>query len=82
MSKATVGLLNELLEEERALLRSVDALVPRVQDPELRVALGRILKEVENNCAELAWRIKRLGGEPSEKTGDLQEMAKTSSEGG
>jgi len=64
-----MGLLNELLEGERAGARGVREMAAEADDPEARSALRAVARDEARFCAMLTNHIIRLGGEPSVKTG-------------
>jgi nitronate monooxygenase len=70
------GLLNSLGEAERAGGRILHELTAQAQSPELREMLTKVGHEEGHYAGELAAHVRRLGGTPSNKTGDFVEKVR------
>src|SRR5580700_524770 len=65
------GLLNTLGEAERAGGRVLHELTELARSPELREMLKKVGHDEGYYAGELAAHVRRLGGSPSNKTGDF-----------
>ena len=76
LRQALAGLLNTLLEAERAGAEVLRRFVDEMPLPAAAIAeLRRIQRDEANNCAVLLDLVRGLGAEPSRKTGDFVEKA-------
>jgi hypothetical protein len=71
------GLLNTLSEAERAGGRVLHELTEMAKSPELRELLKKVGHDEGYYAGELAAHVRRLGGVPSNKTGDFVEKVRT-----
>jgi len=71
MEQAIENFLNTLSEAERAGGRVLHELVSLAQSAELRELLKKVGHDEGYYAGELAAHIRRLGGQPSNKTGDF-----------
>jgi len=71
MERAIEDFLNTLGEAERAGGRVLNELVPLAQSPELRELLKKVGHDEGYYASETAAQVRRLGGNPSNKTGDF-----------
>lgn len=69
----TIERLNELLEAERAGVRTMAHLIQVAITVEMRKLFEEIRNDEAWSCAGLAEAVKRLGGRMSEKKGDFAE---------
>jgi nitronate monooxygenase len=70
------GLLNTLSEAERAGGRVLHELTELARSPELRELLKKVGHDEGYYAGELAAHVRRLGGAPSNKTGDFVEKVR------
>lgn len=70
------GLLNTLGEAERAGGRVLHELTEMAGSPELRELLKKVGHDEGYYAGELAAHVRRLGGAPSNKTGDFVEKVR------
>jgi len=70
------GLLNTLSEAERAGGRVLHELTEMAKSPELRELLKKVGHDEGYYAGELAAHVRRLGGVPSNKTGDFVEKVR------
>jgi nitronate monooxygenase len=70
------GLLNTLREAERAGGRVLHELTELARSPELRELLKKVGHDEGYYAGELAAHVRRLGGAPSNKTGDFVEKVR------
>ena len=70
------GLLNTLAEAERAGGRVLHELTEMAKSPELRELLKKVGHDEGYYAGELAAHVRRLGGAPSNKTGDFVEKVR------
>ena len=70
------GLLNTLAEAERAGGRVLHELTEMARSPELRELLKKVGHDEGYYAGELAAHVRRLGGAPSNKTGDFVEKVR------
>ncbi len=70
------GLLNTLSEAERAGGRVLHELTEMARSPELRELLKKVGHDEGYYAGELAAHVRRLGGAPSNKTGDFVEKVR------
>jgi hypothetical protein len=70
------GLLNTLGEAERAGGRVLHELTEMARSPELRELLKKVGHDEGYYAGELAAHVRRLGGAPSNKTGDFVEKVR------
>jgi hypothetical protein len=70
------GLLNTLSEAERAGGRVLHELTEMARAPELRELLKKVGHDEGYYAGELAAHVRRLGGAPSNKTGDFVEKVR------
>jgi nitronate monooxygenase len=70
------GLLNTLAEAERAGGRVLHELTELARSPELRELLKKVGHDEGYYAGELAAHVRRLGGAPSNKTGDFVEKVR------
>ena len=70
------GLLNALGEAERAGGRVLHELTEMARSPELRELLKKVGHDEGYYAGELAAHVRRLGGAPSNKTGDFVEKVR------
>jgi len=70
------GLLNTLGEAERAGGRVLHELTELARSPELRELLKKVGHDEGYYAGELAAHVRRLGGAPSNKTGDFVEKVR------
>ena len=70
------GLLNTLGEAERAGGRVLHELTELAKSPELRELLKKVGHDEGYYAGELAAQVRRLGGAPSNKTGDFVEKVR------
>jgi Domain of unknown function (DUF6306) len=71
MERAIEDFLNTLSEAERAGGRVLHELIPLAESPELRELLKKVGHDEGYYAGELAAHVRRLGGQPSNKTGDF-----------
>jgi hypothetical protein len=76
MDQAIEDFLNVLSEAERAGGRVLHELVPLAQSSELRELLKKVAHDEGYYAGELTAHIRRLGGQPSNKTGDFVEKVR------
>ena len=76
MDQAIEKILNDLGEAERAGGRVLHDLVPLAKSAELREMLKKVGHEEGYYAGELAAHVRRLGGQPSNKTGDFVEKVR------
>src|SRR5580704_5608437 len=74
------GLLNTLGEAERAGGRVLHELTELAKAPELRELLKKVGHDEGYYAGELAAQVRRLGGAPSNKTGDFVEKVRAVSD--
>jgi len=70
------GVLNTLGEAERAGGRVLHELTEMAKSPELRELLKKVGHDEGYYAGELAAHVRRLGGTPSNKTGDFVEKVR------
>jgi Domain of unknown function (DUF6306) len=70
------GVLNTLGEAERAGGRVLHELTEMAKSPELRELLKKVGHDEGYYAGELAAHVRRLGGAPSNKTGDFVEKVR------
>ena len=70
------GFLNTLGEAERAGGRVLHELTEIAHSPELRELLKKVGHDEGYYAGELAAQVRRLGGSPSNKTGDFVEKVR------
>jgi hypothetical protein len=70
------GLLNTLGEAERAGGRVLHELTEMARSPDLRELLKKVGHDEGYYAGELAAHVRRLGGAPSNKTGDFVEKVR------
>lgn len=70
------GFLNSLGEAERAGGRVLHELAELARKPELRELLKKVGHDEGYYAGELAAHVRRLGGAPSNKTGDFVEKVR------
>ncbi len=70
------GFLNTLGEAERAGGRVLHELTELARSPELRELLKKVGHDEGYYAGELAAQVRRLGGAPSNKTGDFVEKVR------
>jgi nitronate monooxygenase len=70
------GFLNSLGEAERAGGRVLHELTEMARSPELRELLKKVGHDEGYYAGELAAHVRRLGGAPSNKTGDFVEKVR------
>jgi len=70
------GFLNSLAEAERAGGRVLHELTEMARSPELRELLKKVGHDEGYYAGELAAHVRRLGGAPSNKTGDFVEKVR------
>ena len=70
------GLLNTLSEAERAGGRVLHELTEMAKSPELRELLRKVGHDEGYYAGELAAHVRRLGGLPSNKTGEFVEKVR------
>jgi len=70
------GLLNTLGEAERAGGRVLHELTEMAKSPELRELLKKVGHDEGYYAGELVAHVRRLGGAPSNKTGDFVEKVR------
>jgi hypothetical protein len=70
------GFLNTLGEAERAGGRVLHDLTEMARSPELRELLKKVGHDEGYYAGELAAHVRRLGGAPSNKTGDFVEKVR------
>ncbi len=70
------GFLNTLGEAERAGGRVLHELTEMAKSPELRELLKKVGHDEGYYAGELAAHVRRLGGAPSNKTGDFVEKVR------
>src|SRR5579864_1325646 len=71
------GFLNTLGEAERAGGRVLHELIEMAKSPELRELLKKVGHDEGYYAGELAAHVRRLGGAPSNKTGDFVEKVRS-----
>lgn len=71
MERTIEDFLNTLSEAERAGGRVLHELIPLAESPELRELLKKVGHDEGYYAGELAAHVRRLGGQPSNKTGDF-----------
>jgi nitronate monooxygenase len=71
------GFLNTLAEAERAGGRVLHELTEMAKSPELRELLKKVGHDEGYYAGELSAYVRRLGGAPSNKTGDFVEKIRT-----
>jgi Domain of unknown function (DUF6306) len=76
VDQAIEKILNDLGEAERAGGRVLHDLVPLAKSAELREMLKKVGHEEGYYAGELAAHVRRLGGQPSNKTGDFVEKVR------
>jgi nitronate monooxygenase len=74
------GFLNSLAEAERAGGRVLHELTELAKAPELRELLKKVGHDEGYYAGELAAQVRRLGGAPSNKTGDFVEKVRAVSD--
>jgi Domain of unknown function (DUF6306) len=77
VDQAIEKILNDLGEAERAGGRVLHDLVPLAKSAELREMLKKVGHEEGYYAGELAAHVRRLGGQPSNKTGDFVEKVRS-----
>jgi hypothetical protein len=80
MNAELEAFLNTLGEAERAGGRVLHEVTPLAQSFELREMLKKVGHDEGYYAGELAAHVRRLGGTPSNKTGDFVEKVRTVSE--
>jgi hypothetical protein len=70
------GFLNMMSEAERAGGRVLHELTDQAQSLELRELLKKVAHDEGYYAGELSAHVKRLGGSPSNKTGDFVEKVR------
>ena len=76
MDAQVEGFLNTLGEAERAGERVLHELTEMARSPELRELLKKVGHDEGYYAGELAAHVRRLGGAPSNKTGDFVEKVR------
>src|SRR5580700_857662 len=76
MEQAIEDFLNTLSEAERAGGRVLHELIPLARSAELRELLKKVAHDEGYYAGELAAHVRRLGGAPSNKTGDFVEKVR------
>jgi hypothetical protein len=76
VDQAIEKLLNDLGEAERAGGRVLHDLVPLAKSAELREMLKKVGHDEGYYAGELGAHVRRLGGQPSNKTGDFVEKVR------
>jgi hypothetical protein len=76
MDAQVEGFLNTLGEAERAGGRVLHELTEMARSPELRELLKKVGDDEGYYAGELAAHVRRLGGAPSNKTGDFVEKVR------
>jgi hypothetical protein len=71
MEQAIEDFLNTLSEAERAGGRVLHELIPLARSAELRELLKKVAHDEGYYAGELAAHVRRLGGTPSNQTGDF-----------
>lgn len=71
MEQVIEDFLNTLGEAERAGGRVLHELIPLAESAELRELLKKVGHDEGYYAGELAAHVRRLGGQPSNKTGDF-----------
>jgi len=74
------SLLNVLSEAERAGGRVLHELVPLARSAELRELLNKVGHDEGYYAGKLIVHVRRLGGQPSNKTGDFAEKVRAVSD--
>jgi len=68
---------NSLLSAERAGVEVLNSLVHEIEDNNLKIILGRFLRDEGMNCQIISTLIKNSGEEPGKKTGDFVQKVKS-----
>src|SRR5580700_62843 len=76
MDKELESFLNSLSEAERAGGRILHELTDQAQSLDLREMLKKVGHDEGYYAGELAAHVRRLGGQPSNKTGDFVEKVR------
>lgn len=76
MHQALEDILNTLGEAERAGGRVLHEVEPLAQSDELRTLLKKVGHDEGYYAGELSAHVRRLGGQPSNKTGDFVEKVR------
>lgn len=76
MNQEVENLLNALADAERAGGRVLHELTPMASNPELRAMLKKVGHDEGYYAGELLAQTRRLGGNPSNKTGDFVEKVR------
>lgn len=75
-SQEVILFYNSLLAAERAGVEVLSSLVHDVEDNNLKIILGRFLRDEGMNCQIFSTLIKNAGDEPGKKTGDFVQKMK------
>jgi hypothetical protein len=67
---------NSLLSAERAGVEVLSSMVHEIEDNNLKIILGRFMRDEGMNCQILSTFIKNSGEEPGKKTGDFVQKVK------
>jgi len=76
-SQEVVLFYNALLSAERAGVEVLSSLVHEIEDDNLKIILGRFMRDEGMNCQILSTLIKNSGAEPGKKTGDFVQKVKS-----
>jgi hypothetical protein len=76
-SQEVILFYNVLLSAERAGVEVLSSLVQEIEDNNLKIILGRFMRDEGMNCQILSTLIKNSGEEPGKKTGDFVQKVKS-----
>lgn len=75
-SQEVVLFYNSLLSAERAGVEVLSGLLHEIEDNNLKIILGRFMRDEGMNCQIFSTLIKNAGEEPGKKTGDFVQKVK------
>lgn len=75
-SQEVILFYNTLLSAERAGVEVLSGLIQEVEDNNLKIILGRFMRDEGMNCQIFSTLIKNSGEEPGNKTGDFLQKVK------
>ena len=76
-SQEVILFYNTLLPAERAGVEVLSSLVHEIEDNNLKIILGRFMRDEGMNCQIFSTLIKNSGEEPGKKTGEFVQKVKS-----